>query len=64
MSDNIPELEMTLQSNPQVESSNSRQGSELRVSTGPRYPSRVRRPLDVLLTSSLIKERRNCNKLY
>ena len=44
MSDNIPELEMTLQSNPQVESSDSRQGSEPRVSTGPHYPSRVRRP--------------------
>ena len=44
MSDNIPELEMTLQSNLQVESSDSRQGSEPRVSTGFRYPSRVRRP--------------------
>ena len=34
---------MTLQSNPQVESSDSRQGLEPRVSTGPRYPSRVRK---------------------
>ena len=44
MSDNIPELEVTLQTSPQVESSDSRQGSEPRVSTGAHYPSRARRP--------------------
>ena len=44
MSDNIPELEVTLQTSTQVESSDSRQELEPRVSTGPRYPSRVRRP--------------------
>ena len=44
ISDNIPELEVTLQTSTQVESSDSRQELEPRVSTGPRYPSRVRRP--------------------
>ena len=44
MSDYIPELEVTLQTSPQVESSDSRQELEPRVSTGSRYPSRVRRP--------------------
>ena len=44
ISDNIPELEVTLQTSTQVESLDSRQELEPRVSTGPRYPSRVRRP--------------------
>ena len=37
MSDNIPELEETLQTSTQVESSDSRQELEPHVSTDPRY---------------------------
>ena len=44
MSDNISELEVIFQTSPQVEPSDSKQELEPRVSTGPRYPSRVRRP--------------------
>ena len=63
MSDNISELEVTLQTSPQVESSDSRQELKPHVSTGPCYLSRVRRPPQQIL-AELHQEGRNCNKFY